>query len=345
MSVEGRTRAVALVLVAALLIGLGFAAGRATKPALQRKGPGKAAQSFPKLAAKEPAAELALARKEALRPPASSASGGRFRSARIDDRSKVQVTEAQAEAMRAIGYESGTIEAPSKVGVTVYDRQRALAGVNLQTDGHSPSAILMDMEGRTLHSWQLDYKEAFPNEEFHAALEQSLTFWRRAIPLKNGGLLAIYEGVKLVRLDRNSKVLWSVPYAHHDADVTVDGTIYVLTRKWEKHPKKKTGRATDYITVVGGDGEVRKEVSILDAIVKSPFVTLLDHTEDGFETFHTNTIEGVGRNSCRQVARLQDGKCVDLLAQAGRDRGCGHGENGKSSGRCEACGESNISRP
>ncbi|MBW2291325.1 MAG: hypothetical protein JRG94_03340 [Deltaproteobacteria bacterium] len=45
-------------------------------------------------------------------------------------------------------------------------------------------------------------------------------------------MLAIYEGMGLVKLDKDSNVIWSSDLkAHHDLEVQNDGDIYVLTRK------------------------------------------------------------------------------------------------------------------
>ncbi len=309
-------RRISVVVAAIVLLALGFFSGRYAEKRSRWQRFKRARKSRPTRAPAQ--VELARARGEALRPPTPPPGGGRFRAARTTDRpAAVKLTQAQAEAMRAIGYESGTTVAPTEAGVTVYDRQRAQPGLNLVTDGHDAVALLMDMEGRTLHRWHLDYEAAFPDENLPDLLDQPKSFWRRAMPLANGDLLAIYEGIKLVKIDRDSRLLWSLANAHHDVDVAADGRIYALTREWQPHPHKpNTKRMTDFVTIVDPDGTVVKAVSILEAIKGSPYVTLLDGVNRGLETFHTNTVEVLDGSLADKIPAFAAGNVlVSLLIQ------------------------------
>ncbi|UCG76944.1 MAG: hypothetical protein JSV95_06600, partial [Gemmatimonadota bacterium] len=145
-----------------------------------------------------------------------------------------QLTEEQRDAialLRTIGYASGSQPGPAGSGVLVFDRDRSYGGLNLWWDGHAAAAILMDMDGNELHRWSLPIQAAFP-ERLPVERADRLpfhTFWRRIRLLENGDLLAIYEGQGLVKIDSESKLLWACPcLAHHDLDVTEDGSIYVL---------------------------------------------------------------------------------------------------------------------
>src|SRR5205823_1508683 len=62
--------------------------------------------------------------------------------------------------------------------------------------------------------------------------------WNHCRLFPNGDLLALYNpndspyGMGLVKLDKDSKLLWRRPGAfHHDFDVAEDGRIFALTRK------------------------------------------------------------------------------------------------------------------
>jgi hypothetical protein len=99
------------------------------------------------------------------------------------------------------------------------------------------------MDGEVLHEWRRPYSTVW-NEGAAVKRPQpdSHVYFRKAMINPNGDLLALYEGVGdtpygygLVKLDRNSEVIWSyLAHTHHDLDIRPDGRIYVLTRLRER---------------------------------------------------------------------------------------------------------------
>ncbi len=260
----------------------------------------------------------ALARQGLVPSGGGKTSQGRFRAARLDDETSIELDESQLEAMRAIGYEAGTREAPGRSGVTLYDRDLAAPGINLVVDGHDATAALIDMEGSTLHEWRLVFDEVFPDNELPEIMRQSVTFWRRAHVLEDGSLLAIFEGVSLIKIDRDSNLLWSYPKAHHDLEVTADGRTFVLTRDWLKFPKpsRRRGTITDYIAVLDSEGRELDRVSVYEAIQQSPYSALLENTDSGIEMFHTNTIEVLDGSLAERIPAFARGNVlISLLRQ------------------------------
>ena len=84
------------------------------------------------------------------------------------------------------------------------------------------------MQGNELHRWHANHEEVWPEMGFDSESEK-WHYWRRVHLLEDGGLLAIFEGVGLVRLDRDSRVLWAHREGeHHDLCVDSRGRIYVL---------------------------------------------------------------------------------------------------------------------
>ena len=128
-----------------------------------------------------------------------------------------------------------------------------------------------------------------------------LEYWRRVHLFPNGDLLAIYEGLGLVKLDARSKVLWAQRGGfHHDLSVTPQGEIWVLDREGKIipriHPEK--GVLEDRVTVLGADGRLLRRISILEALERSPYASLLQRMEREGDVFHTNTLDQVEiRNS------------------------------------------------
>ena len=83
---------------------------------------------------------------------------------------------------------------PELLGVTLWDEERAWTGLNLYTDDVS-QAFLMDMAGRRLHTWTLP--EKFTHCE-HFEL------------LAGGSIAMVCVGQGLVKLDRESNIVWEL---------------------------------------------------------------------------------------------------------------------------------------
>ena len=178
-------------------------------------------------------------------------------------------TEEQGAALRALGYVAGTETLPEQVGVTLYDRKRAHAGVNLVVSGSAQQATLIDMHGSTLHTWRYDGSA-------HFDIQPDRDFWVNAHLMDNGDLLAIIDPHGVVKIDKDSSLIWATDASrmmHHDFSVTDDGLIYVLGRRFEKRPEidPKNTIIQDLVVVLDADGNRVREFSILNAFLKSPF--------------------------------------------------------------------------
>ena len=207
------------------------------------------------------------------------------------------------EALEAIGYLAGYDDAPDQNGVICYDDARAWNGYNLYNSGHAAEAILMDMPGNVLHTWRCDYKDAFPDrytEEELRALPL-LNMFRRVHLLDNGDLLAIYSGNGLIRLDKDSNLLWASEIAaQHDLHVTKNGRIFVLTHAPRVIPEFQDTRTVveDFVTILSEGGNELRQLSLYEAFKNSPFASHLDRARAALDNpkiqegdvFHTNTL-------------------------------------------------------
>jgi hypothetical protein len=215
-------------------------------------------------------------------------------------------TPEQEQALRelaAIGYLSGSQLASSVGGVTRHDTERVSNGLNLVVSGHAPEAFLMDMAGETLHSWSCSIEEAWPKvdhdryAEIHG--ERLDQFWRRAHVWDNGDLLAIFDGIGVIKLDKNSNILWSHENgAHHDVSEASDGRLFLLTRRAHVNASYNDQQPIleDYVTVLSAEGELLKEVSVLAAFENSAYSDLLMRLRRQGDILHTNTIELIERD-------------------------------------------------
>lgn len=218
----------------------------------------------------------------------------RFRTHRLDP-NLTDEQRAELEALEAIGYVTGSVEGPGGgTGVVRNDGDRVFGALNFYTSGHAPEAILMDNAGAVLHRWSKPFKELWPDYPI-GKNHNSRHCWRRAKLLPNGEVIAIFGGLGMVKLDKDSDVLWAHPNrAHHDLDIAPDGTVYVLTRQAHKVPRVNTRKPIleDYLVILDADGTERQTISVLEAFERSPdYRWIFDKkTTKRGDLFHTNSV-------------------------------------------------------
>ncbi len=191
-------------------------------------------------------------------------------------------------------------------GVTVHDPFRAQDGVTLYTSGHEAAAYLVAMDGEVLHEWRRPFSTVWDEgAKVRRPQPDSHVYFRKAMIYPNGDLLVVYEGVGdtpygygVVKLDRNSEVLWSyLGHAHHDIDIGPDGRIYVLTHelvdeRLEGFENLAAPRLDDFLVVLSPEGEELRKISLIHAVAASEYRHLL-HTVSSHavaDPLHTNTV-------------------------------------------------------
>ena len=203
----------------------------------------------------------------------------------------------EVEKLLSLGYVQGSVPAPADTGVTICDSVRTGNGLRFYISGHAPEAVLMDRSGRVLHRWRYSYEEvsATRPEDFRAEKGDDTTAcWRRAHLFPNGDVLAIFEGHGLIKLNKESQLLWS--YAgkcHHDLGVAPAGEIYVLTREagLVPHIHRDKPVLLDFVTILEPNGQVVRSIPLLAAFAESDYASFLDKAADSGDIFHTNTLE------------------------------------------------------
>ncbi|MCB9678685.1 MAG: aryl-sulfate sulfotransferase [Alphaproteobacteria bacterium] len=204
--------------------------------------------------------------------------------------------EEQIEALETLGYVGGDEPATASTGVTVHDAA-AQDGLNFWVSGHGPEATLMDMDGKVLHTWKKAYTEAFPwgarYQNKHGA-----EFWRRGFLFPNGDVLAIFEGHGLVKVDKDSNILWTWDgRVHHDLQIMEDGTLWTLARKGDviERVNPRQPVLEDFAVHLSADGKVLEEISLLEALEASASKSMLySKKKRRGDIFHTNSIVVLG---------------------------------------------------
>ena len=200
--------------------------------------------------------------------------------------------EEQIAQLMAIGYLGGADANLEQTGVVQHVVGRVQQGINLYNPAHEAEAYLIDLEGNQLHRWALPLEQAFPDGEPATEITR---YWRRVRLLDDGGLLAIYEGVGVVRIDRDSQLIWSNKNgAHHDLDFTHEGQVATLRRKLHINPEIHPSEPVleDFIELLDPQtGESLETFSVYDAFAQSSHASAIIARADSGDVFHTNTLQ------------------------------------------------------
>jgi hypothetical protein len=229
----------------------------------------------------------------------------------------------QIEVLEAIGYTDGVHDAGSLAGVTRRDDTAIQPGLNLLTSAHEPSALLIDSRGEVLHGWRYGFRRVWPD---YPGVHRHRSFWRRTHLFDDGSLLAIYEGLGIIKLDVNSNLLWkSSVRAHHAMQPMPDGTLWVLTREARVVPRVDPVKPIleDFISLLGPDGQELRRISVLDALENSEFAHYWDGKlgpGKGGDIFHTNSLAVLDESHAHLGPEFAEGNflvsmlILDLLA-------------------------------
>ena len=216
-----------------------------------------------------------------------------------------------------LGYANTYGAAADEQGVTVNDAERTQPGLNLVVSSHAPEALIADMEGEVLHSWRFYFEDVPVPEGYEPPGIMGARFFRRARLLENGDLLALYERTGLIRIDKDSNLIWGLAgLYHHDLDVTPDGTIHVLTHEVHVLPRIHETRETfeDFVTRVSPDGQILGKFSLLEALERSPYASLLAKADpDRQDIFHTNTITVLDGRQAHRSPHFAEGMLLVSL--------------------------------
>ncbi len=191
----------------------------------------------------------------------------------------------ELERIATLGYLDGGDSAPQATGVLLSDPS-AFDGYTVYVSRDHAGAFIVDMEGRTVHSWK----------------ESESKNWTRVCVYPDGRALGVStKPGKLVMLDRDSRILWTYGgfnlKAHHDVRVEPDGRIYALMRRGRLVPwfQWDGGVNDDLVAILEPDGDSVVEVdsfSILEAFHASEYADLLSEPWfGGSDPLHANSVE------------------------------------------------------
>ncbi len=198
--------------------------------------------------------------------------------------------------------------------------------------GYRPEGFagwLVDQGGTVRHRWQGKFSEIFGQAPHLLWQARDATIaWHGSHLYPDGSILLNFQdnsfpyGSGLVKLDKDSKVLWRVERnTHHDISVDEDGNIWVPSQHYRPdgipgHGNLKPWYYEDTILKISPDGQVLDEISVLGALRDWPGLTSVTYNEDlqlairSNDPTHLNNVEPLPRSMAAAFPQFAAG---DLL--------------------------------
>ena len=194
-----------------------------------------------------------------------------------------QIREQQSEELPWFYQHSN--KPPSKVVRNISQTQ---AGLSLVTEIAAERRIvakIIDLNGNTVHKWDIDWFKIWPNPEHlpEKIVPQSQpgTNIHGAVVMENGDLVFNFESKGLVRLDRNGKIVWRLPYlTHHSVHQHDDGNLWVSGTKYQTErvsrlPNLLPPFYEETILEVSPEGKILREWYVADLLRQNGYTGLL----------------------------------------------------------------------
>jgi len=222
--------------------------------------------------------------------------------------------------------------APTKLAKPeVTHKEGAFEGLTLYVPSASTRAVLVDMEGNTLHEWRIPFSRIWPGHpHVRTPLPDRGITWFDAHVFPNGDLLVVHEGhgdapwgYGLAKIDKDSKPLWTYDAnVHHKMDIAANGDIYAISQKILNQPVAFVPAPimNDYLVILSPDGEVREEISLLEIILDSTWRSILEEKYEGLrkkydrlaegDYLHTNSVHVLSEDMARHFPMFKPGQVL-----------------------------------
>jgi hypothetical protein len=165
-------------------------------------------------------------------------------------------------------------------------------GFTLYASAPGTHASLINMRGEVVHQWNTSFSRVWPAPaHVREPVKDSLVYPFACHLYPNGELLVVFQGpgnpfygYGLVKLDRDSTVIWYDGNIHHDVDVGEDGTIYALQQELTAWAPRElsfipTPCLVDFLVLLSPHGRELSRIPLLQAIRDSPYCPFLSALE------------------------------------------------------------------
>jgi hypothetical protein len=220
-------------------------------------------------------------------------------------------------------------------GVLRYDLSRTHPGYTLYSLAPDLSAHLIDMDGRELHRWKLSRDRILPGRPAGTLFGMLQPQIETGHLFPNGDLLLLYEqrtvgaaDTRLVKLDKDSNILWTSRVNAHHAIEVVGDRIYALTGKIRPSSSNPIVNAffrvpyiDESVSILDSDGNTLSTHSILQAMADSKRMRLTDAVpfSDRIDRLHSNSLDVLTEQTSRFIRGAKPGdvllslKNLDML--------------------------------
>lgn len=223
-------------------------------------------------------------------------------------------------------------------GVTIHQKQHVQPGVTL-IQGWFPDGAetrLIDMDGKTIHRWPANFFEIWPNPDhvfpkseipvsrFHYNIQGGLL-------LPDGSIIFNFTNLGTVKLDKCGAVLWKLNRkTHHSVTLNKDGSYWIPAKNdprkipedlllfgIRKNEIEKLAHYEDLILLVNSQGQVKKQISVLRALIEAGFEQqLFDIGKIAkFDPTHINDIEVVTQALADKLPAVNQGDLLVSIRQ------------------------------
>ncbi len=214
-----------------------------------------------------------------------------------------ELSAEEMELITSLGYadEVGRVVTDNAVGLTVFDKDRVCPGLTLIVYGASRDTVLLDNSGKILHRWNFkDYGKL--NLDVNDENTLSRLYWRDVELLPDGGAIAIFDYLGIMRLTAESELMWwNENKSHHDIWINDDGSLLTLTAHKEIIPilDPEGEVVEDYLSFIDIENGVEfRRISMIDCFLNSEYrhILLNDHyldlviSEWDRDILHTNSV-------------------------------------------------------
>jgi hypothetical protein len=212
------------------------------------------------------------------------------------------------------------------IGVTVFNESLVQPGVTLVTgmwneDGAwQPEARLLGFQGQVLHRWQVFPQQIWPesphDDWVKDASNTSSRYLHGIVLLDNGDIIFNIEYLGMVRMNACGDVLWKVPLRlHHSVFEDDDGNFWAAGLHWREeaianYAHLKPPFAEETLVKVSPEGEVLREISILEALYRSGYHGTMANSRKKMDITHMNDVEVL---SADIAAQYPDFNAGDIL--------------------------------
>jgi len=218
-------------------------------------------------------------------------------------------------------------------GVLRNDAARTQPGYTLYTVAPELSLHLIDMKGREVHRWFVPKSEAIPEARglrtLYGLLEPQV---EGGYLYSNGDVILVYEvkslgfpATPLVKLDKDSHILWRTAIKSHHAIQLVGDKIYALTGAIRDLPPRPNDAALapppappsigEHVSILDSDGRVLSSHSISDAILNAKNMRITDELSGGFsfDALHSNSVDVLTEQTAHFIPGAKPGNVLISL--------------------------------